>query len=1039
MNIYRRLTSSHPTPGYLAQRLLGLGLILTLLLAGAPVPTANAAPRSQADPHSPPSPLTVANVGGDVRIAWQLDEVLAADAVTAAESGASDATTSWLDAMPRGVYQGYALPLQTVAVRLPEGVTAELVLSETPDVAAAGLDVGGIDVGGVDWSRLVTPAPRALPEALYEELPNADDLTALWTVEPALPTASVFLLREGRMRGKRIAVYAISPLYQPVDDSGVEGPLRLATTFNATIPGAQMLTDGVVAAAQSGESSLLANTQPVALDATPPTNPYAAVASVKITVSEVGVQRITGAMLAEAGLRTDAPDKLRLLHRGQEVALEVRDANSNGQLDAEEEVRFLAGDLLTGETGDRWNTADIYWMAIARTPGLRMERRSVAVAAAPARRTAVERGLWQERQQFISLDAGFDGDYFFAADMKTPAVGSTGADDIIIPSVAAQFDVRLPLANSEVEAAFTVRGTAFPVRAASPQHTLRLRMGTSRVDVPWQSITRGSTRWAHDVTVDDPADALTVALLPGAQASHLLLEQVEWTLPVALNFGERGAAFRGVAGDWAYGLSGTPAGRTLYDVTERARPQILPLPSGAETQFQDGPDVRDYLVAGPGTLHTPTVARHVPVAFPTDEGAHALYIAPAEFMPALEPLLAHRRAQRYTTTAVDVQAIYDAWGDGYVSPAAIRQFLQFAVANWSPAPISVVLVGDGTWDPKNFISDEHRSDNFIPPYMAEVDPFVNAVPCDNCYFQLDGSDPTNSEADPDFLADIWGGRLPVKSAEELTSTVDKIIRYETATDTLAAWRYRTIFVADDYERCDGTFDLAGDFVRLSEEVIELLPTNVRTKRLYYTPTSDCSERGRTSLARAIRERTIEAASQGAGLFTFQGHANTWQIARLDYSVAEPSHILGMFDTDRFTNRDELFIALQMTCLTAQFAKPAASGTVFDERLLLNPDGGAVAVWGPTGLSVVQGHDWLQRGFHEALWQLEQVRGPLKAPLGELTQAGYTSLFTSSSSGYGLDPLRTFVLLGDPLTRARVYAPETVSHLPIIGHQPAASQ
>ncbi len=1016
------------TQGCLAQRLLGLSLILTLLLASAPVPTVNAAPRSQADPHAPPSPLTITNVGGEVQIAWQLDEAIATDAVVAAENGeVNGATLSWLDVMPRGVYQGYALPLQTIAVRLPDGAAAEVVLGETPDVAAA-----SIDVDGVDWSRFVTPSPRVPPEALYEELPNADDLAALWTVEPTLPTAPVFLLREGRMRGERMAVYAISPLYRPVDDSGVERPLRLATTFSATIPGAQMLSDDVVAAAQSGESN-------IALDATPPTNPYAAVPAAKITVSDVGIQRVTGAMLAEAGLRTDAPDKLRLLHRGQEVALEVRDANHNGQLDAEEEVRFLAGDLLAGETGDRWNTVDVYWIAVAREAGLRMETRSVAVADAPARRTAVERGLWQERQQFVSLDAGVDGDYFFAADMKTPAVGSTGADDIVTPSATAQFNVRLPLADSEVEAAFTVRGTAFPVRAASPQHTLRLRAGDSRVDVPWQSSTRGSTRWAHDITVDAPADALTVALLPSERASHLLLEQVEWTLPVALNFGERGAAFRGVAGDWAYGLSGTPAGRTLYDVTEPARPQILPLPPGSETQFQDGPEARDYLVAGPGTLHTPAVARHVPVAFPADQGAHALYIAPAEFMPALEPLLAHRRAQRYTTTAVDVQAVYDAWGDGYVSPAAIRQFLQFAVANWSPAPISVVLVGDGTWDPKNFISDEHRNDNFIPPYMAEVDPFVNAVPCDNCYFQLDGSDPTSSEDDPDFLVDIWGGRLPVKSAEELTSTVDKIIRYETATDTLSPWRYRTIFVADDYERCDGTFDLAGDFVRLSEEVIDLLPENVRTERLYYTPTSDCSERGRTSLARAIRERTIEAASQGAGLFTFQGHANTWQIARLDYSVAEPSHILGMFDTDRFRNRDELFIALQMTCLTAQFAKPAASGTVFDERLFLNPDGGAVAVWGPTGLSVVQGHDRLQRGFHEALWQLEQVRGPLQAPLGELTQAGYTSLFTSSSNGYGLDPLRTFVLLGDPLTRARVYAPETVSHLPIVRHQPATSR
>jgi hypothetical protein len=104
----------------------------------------------------------------------------------------------------------------------------------------------------------------------------------------------------------------------------------------------------------------------------------------------------------------------------------------------------------------------------------------------------------------------------------------------------------------------------------------------------------------------------------------------------------------------------------------------------------------------------------------------------------------------------------------------------------------------------------------------------------------------------------------------------------------------------------------------------------------------------------------------------------------------------------------------MTCLTSQFHKPATSGTVLDERLLLNPNGGAIAVWGPAGLSVAYGHDFLQRGFFEKLWSSPSGT----ARLGELIEAGYTKLLTEEACCQ--DTAKTFLLLGDPLTKARVY-------------------
>ena len=83
----------------------------------------------------------------------------------------------------------------------------------------------------------------------------------------------------------------------------------------------------------------------------------------------------------------------------------------------------------------------------------------------------------------------------------------------------------------------------------------------------------------------------------------------------------------------------------------------------------------------------------------------------------------------------------------------------------------------------------------------------------------------------------------------------------------------------------------------------------------------------------------------------------------------------------------------------------------------------MAVWGPSGLGLMHGHDALQRGFYTALWQAP----PGAAPLGALTTAGYLELF---SHGSDQDALRTFLLLGDPLTPARIFVSQH-RYLPLV--------
>ena len=157
---------------------------------------------------------------------------------------------------------------------------------------------------------------------------------------------------------------------------------------------------------------------------------------------------------------------------------------------------------------------------------------------------------------------------------------------------------------------------------------------------------------------------------------------------------------------------------------------------------------------------------------------------------------------------------------------------------------------------------------------------------------------------------------------------------------------------------------------------------------------------------------------------YNGHSNHWQFALTDAS-APVKWLLLTSDVDSLNNKDMYFIGLSMTCYTSQFPKPSAGGTL-DERLFLRQDGGAIATWGPTGLTVVHGHDHLQKGFLKRLWS----QPPMTQHLGQLTEAGYMDLLTTPGTAANLDSLMTFLLLGDPLTKARVNANAAV-YLPLI--------
>jgi hypothetical protein len=716
-----------------------------------------------------------------------------------------------------------------------------------------------------------------------------------------------------------------------------------------------------------------------------PVNDAASRPAVKLLVTGAGLQRVTGAELADQGIApTGIPSaRLRVRRAGAEIPLHVRDGG-DGRLDPADELRFYAP-----APGDRWNRHETYWLTIEPGVWPRIGVRPLAPGTAQVRREARERGVWRAPALYDSTRPGPDGDHWFAADLRTGPGQPVAA-------YSAPMARMLPAAPGA--STLTIAGTAY---SAGP-HQLRVSVGGTSQTVAWS----GDGDWLHTVAPGGGEATVLLELLPGAQASGIEIDSLAWEHSVALDLGGHGAQFEGVAGVWSYELRGAPRG-ALYDISDPAAPQLLADHGGGTLWFEDGPDARTYLLAGPGTVYEPGVAAHQPRDLAAPRGADAIYIVPRALEQPLAPLAAHRVAQGYQVAVVAVEEIYDAWSYGQVSPSAIRSFLRHAEATWSPAPRAVTLVGDGTSDPFDHTARGELNVNLIPPYLALVDPWMGETACEFCYAQLDGDDPLDDE-----LPDLALGRLPVKSAGELEALVAKIIGYETRSGG-TDWRSRVLFLAEEP-------DEAGDFATSAERSIALQPNGAAARRVYYDPLAAPGEGRQPDAARA-RLDTIAAINDGAGIVTYVGHSHQWQWGLTDPAL-EDSWLLGLYDADRLTNYDRLPVVLAMTCLSSAFQTPARSGTTVDERLLLQR-GGAAAVWGPTGQSVLHGHELLQRGFFRALWS-----GDPDVTIGRLALAGYRELHDSTNCCR--ETIRTYALLGDPLMPVRVSRPLQAS-LPLV--------
>lgn len=909
--------------------------------------------------------------------------------------GHSDQDPAWQGWSPVAV-DGLEIPASLITLRLDQGDDFAIHME---DLSFRVPSARSHDFAPVELPTRILPTGEEFPP-----LPRSVDA-------PTLPETPVVLLRQGQMRGERIGVLAVLPIYR------VDGDVREVTHLRFSVEGASLWE----------EESARAVEAPWRLtDAVPGPSTVTNGGALKLIVAQGGIQEVPIEKIVAAGIATRATlARLQLYHQDQPVALEIAAA--------EDLIRFYAP-----TPGDRWNQSDTYWLTLSASPGQRMTTRPAHTEAGntlPQRQSAWERGEWYAPTQYISQYPGPDGDHWFMADLRA------GPE---LPTVSITLSAPIGLPPLPATAVFTLTGTAY----VANQHTLHIH--TQGLDSSQQMTSTWSAGadWAQPLALAADTHTLLASLQSNTPAG-IRVDRLTWLRPVSLTFNGAGGYFESEDTPARLRLRGLPTAFRLYDITDPKAPMAVNAEVGGNGElWLDSDGQRHYLLVSltASILYLPTIQGGQPTTSPATPAngsltlerlrlrhrpqiewrhpyewqaaldADLLYIGHSLFLDGLAPLIAHRAGQGYAVAAVDVDAIYAAWSGGQVSPQAIRTFLRYAAASGSRAPVAVTLIGDGTNDPWDYTG--RGNINYMPPYLAQVDPWLGETACDVCYAQLDGEDALD-----DLLPDVMIGRIPAKSAAELDAYVEKLLTYETTGPALPG-SARAVYVADNFRQADGSADSAGDFAAAAEKSIALQPTGLTIERVFYDPSDDhTSAPWRIRDGLEARQKTIDTLSNGAGFVTYIGHAHYWQWASTDLNV-DPSYLFGLYDVDLLTNRDSPAIVLEMTCLTGAFQTPAFAGTTIDERLLLHEDGGAVAVWGSSGLGVSYGHDALQRGFFTRYWE----EWPDKR-IGALVQAGQLTLFAQGNCCQ--ETLRTFILFGDPAMQPRVAVAQKI-YLPRVG-------
>jgi hypothetical protein len=451
-----------------------------------------------------------------------------------------------------------------------------------------------------------------------------------------------------------------------------------------------------------------------------------------------------------------------------------------------------------------------------------------------------------------------------------------------------------------------------------------------------------------------------------------------------------------------FALSGFPAGeRLLFDVSRNEAPVLCTgwSAAGNGIAFQDsiGPARRRYLAVSRSALRKPTLS-FAAVPSLRDESAcpHMIIVYHEAFRNAALMLAEHRRRgidgiAAPVVRAVDIRDVYNNFSGGHKDPIAVRNYLKFlydrpdCAGGGDPALSYVLLVGNGTYDPRNVLG---RSNDFLPFYMNRYPNESEAIEDEDFLVKLDGG--------VDRAPDLAIGRMSVLTDREANAWAQRVVDYEERPE-YGPWREKVILCADD--EFSTSRDNEFDFLLSTEELARRngpFPTVADLRKIYlhaYPFFGDVKPAARRDLLREW--------SDGALIVNYMGHGSPQQMA--DERVMVNSDIYSL------TNATRRPLMLSFSCSVGDLDSPYQRSMA--QNMVTYDGGGAIGTISAAAPTYHYPNSLLNAAIYRALFTSKDSTGT--RPVGLALQLAKYAVVTSlMGSGYERNNVK-YLCLGDP--------------------------
>jgi hypothetical protein len=418
---------------------------------------------------------------------------------------------------------------------------------------------------------------------------------------------------------------------------------------------------------------------------------------------------------------------------------------------------------------------------------------------------------------------------------------------------------------------------------------------------------------------------------------------------------------------------------------------------GTEIFVADDRDIPLAIVTADGGFEPESVARLAPTRAHLEAGGDYVIVCASRFRKTIEPLANARANEGFTPVTVEARSLYDAFGAGRATPAAIKAFLVEAHARWKIKPRFLLLVGDADFDVA-FLSEKET----IPAFLTRT-----------AYNGATATDAPFGDLDDDGTPEIAVGRLPVRTPEDLLVVVRRLVAADSAPSGL--WRRRAEFFAGE-----------GRFGPMVDKLIETVVGNLVAKEIppqfsvgmtYGNPRSAWYWP-----APSFNDAVIDAFNRGSVFFTYVGHGYPEGCDRVEYG-GRRYPILSSPDVSRLDAGGRSGLVALIACSTGRFDDPERD--CLAEKLLVK-EGGPLAVLASSRISHPFANALLGQGLVKSAFDPEKRIGEIvidakRRMIAESKGMLATLARPHLSKAVDLDPLvrdhvSLYNLFGDPASR-----------------------